>query len=142
MLIIDVLAQGDPDKLAEVLQESGMHCLHCMLAHGETLEEAAAVHGINVDELVAKLNAVEIDADIHHAYNHAIACIAPVYAFCRMHFINTRHAPCIVVAHRHALRQLHIFHLRQFAHFVELANRNLCRDYVAKSAIYLHAQSL
>lgn len=58
MLIIDVLAQGDPDKLAEVLQESGMHCLHCMLAHGETLEEAAVVHGINVDELVEKLNAV------------------------------------------------------------------------------------
>lgn len=58
MLIIDVLAQGDPDKLAEVLQESGMHCLHCMLVHGETLEEAAAVHGINVDELVEKLNAV------------------------------------------------------------------------------------
>ena len=58
MLIIDVLAQGDPDKLAEVLQQSGMHCLHCMLAHGETLEEAAAGHGINVDELVDKLNAV------------------------------------------------------------------------------------
>ena len=58
MLIIDVLAQGDRDKLAEVLQESGMHCLHSMLAHGETLEEAAAVHGINVDELVEKLNAV------------------------------------------------------------------------------------
>ena len=58
MLIIDVLAQGDPDKLAEVLQDSGMHCLHCMLAYGETLEEAAAVHGINVDELVAKLNKV------------------------------------------------------------------------------------
>ena len=58
MLIIDVLAQGDPDKLAEVLQESGMHCLHCMLAHGETLEEAAEVHGINVDEIVEKLNAV------------------------------------------------------------------------------------
>ena len=35
-----------------------MHCLHCMLAHGETIEEAAAVHGIDADELVAKLNAV------------------------------------------------------------------------------------
>lgn len=57
MLIIDVLQQGDPDKLAEVLMESGMHCLHCMLAHGETLEEAAAVHGIDADELVARLNA-------------------------------------------------------------------------------------
>lgn len=57
MLIIDALQQGDPDKLANVLQESGMHCLHCMLAHGETIEEAAAVHGIDVDELVKKLNA-------------------------------------------------------------------------------------
>ena len=58
MLIIDVLAHGDPDKPAEVSHARGTHCLHCMLAHGETLEEAAAVHGINVDELVEKLNAV------------------------------------------------------------------------------------
>lgn len=59
MLIIDILNQGDPDKLAEVLMNSGMHCLHCALAHGETLEEAAAVHGIDVDELVNALNAVQ-----------------------------------------------------------------------------------
>ncbi len=58
MLIIDVLKQGDADKLAGVLQDSGMHCLHCMLAHGETIEQAAAVHGLDADELVAKLNAV------------------------------------------------------------------------------------
>lgn len=58
MLIIDMLNQGDAEKLAEVLQESGMHCLHCMLAHGETLEEAAAVHGIDVEQLLEKLNAV------------------------------------------------------------------------------------
>lgn len=58
MLVIDILNQGDPDKLAEVLMESGMHCLHCTLAHGETLEQAAAVHGIDADELVKKLNAV------------------------------------------------------------------------------------
>ncbi len=57
MLIIDILQQGDPDKLAEVLQNSGMHCLHCMLAHGETLEQAAMVHGIDVDKLLADLNA-------------------------------------------------------------------------------------
>lgn len=57
MLIIDVLNQGDSEKLAQVLQDSGMHCLHCMLAHGETLEEAAAVHGIDADQLVEKLNA-------------------------------------------------------------------------------------
>lgn len=57
MLIIDILQQGNPDKLAEVLQNSGMHCLHCMLAHGETLEQAATVHGIDVDKLLADLNA-------------------------------------------------------------------------------------
>lgn len=57
MLIVDILSQGDPDKLAQVLQDSGMHCLHCMLAHGETLEQAAAVHGIDVDKLLADLNA-------------------------------------------------------------------------------------
>lgn len=57
MLIIDILQAGNSDKLAEILQDSGMHCLHCMLAHGETLEEAAAVHGVDVDELTAKLNA-------------------------------------------------------------------------------------
>ena len=57
MLIIDVVKQGDPDKLAAVLHEIGMHCRHCMLAHGETIEEAAAVHGIDVDALVEKLNA-------------------------------------------------------------------------------------
>ena len=37
MLIMDALKAGDPDKIATVLQESGMHCLHCMLAHGETM---------------------------------------------------------------------------------------------------------
>ena len=58
MLIMDALKAGDPDKIAAMLQESGMHCLHCMLAHGETIEEAAAVHGIDVDTLVEKLNAV------------------------------------------------------------------------------------
>ena len=58
MLIIDALKQGDAQKIAEVLQESGMHCLHCMLAHGETIVVAAAVHGIDADELIKKLNAV------------------------------------------------------------------------------------
>lgn len=58
MLIMDALKAGDADKIAAVLQDSGMHCLHCMLAHGETIEEAAAVHGIDADELVEKLNAV------------------------------------------------------------------------------------
>ena len=42
---------------AEILLEAGMHCLGCMAAHDETIEEACAVHGIDVDELIEKLNA-------------------------------------------------------------------------------------
>ena len=36
--------------------EMGMHCLGCPSARGESLEQACAVHGVSVDELVAKLN--------------------------------------------------------------------------------------
>lgn len=41
---------------APVFFDFGMHCLGCPASSGETLEEASAVHGINVDELVKKLN--------------------------------------------------------------------------------------
>ena len=37
--------------------EMGMHCLGCPSARGETLEQACEVHGVNADELVAKINA-------------------------------------------------------------------------------------
>lgn len=40
-----------------VLFEIGMHCIGCPSAQMETLEEAAMVHGIEVDELMAKINA-------------------------------------------------------------------------------------
>ena len=58
MLISEVLEQGDANKIADILMESGMHCLHCMMAHGETLEEACAVHGVDANKLVEKINAV------------------------------------------------------------------------------------
>ena len=41
---------------APVFFQFGMHCIGCPHSVGETLEEAGAVHGINVDELVAALN--------------------------------------------------------------------------------------
>ena len=44
-----------PEK-AEILLEAGMHCLGCPASQAETLEEACDVHGINVEELVEKLN--------------------------------------------------------------------------------------
>ncbi len=36
--------------------EMGMHCLGCPSARGETLEQACAVHGVDPDELVKKIN--------------------------------------------------------------------------------------
>ena len=36
--------------------EIGMHCLGCPSATGETLEQAYAVHGVDVDALLKKLN--------------------------------------------------------------------------------------
>lgn len=45
-----------PEK-AEILLEIGMHCLGCPASQAETLEEACDVHGIDVEELLEKLNA-------------------------------------------------------------------------------------
>ena len=53
-LIGKILEQA-PEK-ADVLLEAGMHCLSCPAAQMETLEEACAVHGIDVDELLENLN--------------------------------------------------------------------------------------
>jgi hybrid cluster-associated redox disulfide protein len=54
MTISDVL-QKDVDS-AMVFFEAGMHCVGCPSAAGETIEEASAVHGIDADDLVDKLN--------------------------------------------------------------------------------------
>ena len=39
-----------------ILLNSGMHCVGCPSAQGESLEEAAMVHGIDADELVENIN--------------------------------------------------------------------------------------
>lgn len=49
----------NPD-IAPVLMEIGMHCLGCPSAQGETLAEAAMVHGIEVGDLMAKIEAVAV----------------------------------------------------------------------------------
>ena len=54
MRIGDIL-EANPEK-AEILLDAGMHCLGCPASQAETLEEACDVHGIDVDELVKKLN--------------------------------------------------------------------------------------
>ena len=45
-----------PEK-PEILMECGMHCIGCPASQMETLEEACEVHGIDVNEVVEKLNA-------------------------------------------------------------------------------------
>lgn len=42
-------------NVAPVLLEIGMHCLGCPSAQAESLEEAAMVHGIDIDELMKKI---------------------------------------------------------------------------------------
>ena len=54
MIIADML-KIDPG-IAAILMASGMHCIGCPSAQGETLDEAAMVHGMNADELVVKVN--------------------------------------------------------------------------------------
>ncbi len=62
------MAQVTKDMLiGEILQldvttskffiEMGMHCLGCPASTGESLEQACEVHGCDVDEMVAKINA-------------------------------------------------------------------------------------
>ncbi|MEE1028929.1 MAG: DUF1858 domain-containing protein [Agathobacter sp.] len=42
-------------ELAGVLNGIGMHCTGCPSARAETLEQAAAVHGIDIDDLIEDL---------------------------------------------------------------------------------------
>ena len=44
-----------PDS-APIFYEFGMHCLGCPVSSGEALKDAAAAHGINAADLLAKLN--------------------------------------------------------------------------------------
>lgn len=53
--LIGELLQIDAD-IAPILMGIGMHCLGCPASQMESLEEAAAVHGINADDLVEEIN--------------------------------------------------------------------------------------
>ena len=53
-LIGDLLEKA-PEK-ADILLEAGMHCLSCPASQMESLAEACEVHGIDVNEVLEKLN--------------------------------------------------------------------------------------
>ena len=42
-------------EVAPILMGMGMHCLGCPASQGESLEEAAMVHGMNIGDLMAEI---------------------------------------------------------------------------------------
>ena len=44
-------------KAEEILSSFGFHCLYCPCAQMESLEQACAVHEVDIDELLKALNA-------------------------------------------------------------------------------------
>lgn len=56
-MTIGEILRTNPD-VAPVLMEAGMHCLGCPSAQAESLEEAAMVHGMDINDLMAKIEAL------------------------------------------------------------------------------------
>ena len=54
--IIGSILDVAPDT-APFFLEMGMHCLGCPSARNESVAQACMVHGVNADELIAKINA-------------------------------------------------------------------------------------
>ena len=54
-MLIGELLQVDIG-IAPILMASGMHCVGCPSSQGESLEEAAMVHGMDADELLGRIN--------------------------------------------------------------------------------------
>ena len=57
MSIAEVL-KAKPEA-AKILMSYGMHCVGCAIASGETIAQAAGVHGIDLKKLVDELNKKE-----------------------------------------------------------------------------------
>lgn len=47
------------ERAGAVFMGFGMHCFGCPVSQMETLEEAAMVHGVEVDFLIEKLNELQ-----------------------------------------------------------------------------------
>ena len=54
--IIGDILDADPTT-AQYFFEMGMHCLGCPASRGESVAEACEVHGVDVEEILEKLNA-------------------------------------------------------------------------------------
>lgn len=54
MTIAEILRQNP--ETAKILQQFGMHCIGCAIAGGESLEDAAKAHGIELKKILDALN--------------------------------------------------------------------------------------
>ncbi|MDY6323969.1 MAG: DUF1858 domain-containing protein [Catonella sp.] len=57
-MIVAEIIQRDQNTIP-LLMNAGMHCITCPASLGETLEEAAMVHGLDADDLCDMLNEYE-----------------------------------------------------------------------------------
>ena len=57
MLMGDILNTDKAETIAEILMAEGMHCVGCPSSLMESLDEACMVHGIDVEPILAKINA-------------------------------------------------------------------------------------
>jgi hybrid cluster-associated redox disulfide protein len=53
--IISEVIENAPETVP-MFQAIGMHCIGCAMASGESVAEACAVHGVDADLFVEKLN--------------------------------------------------------------------------------------
>ena len=56
MSIAEILKKDSGNGIATILMRSGMHCVGCPSAAGETLEQAGTVHNMDPDILVEEIN--------------------------------------------------------------------------------------
>ena len=57
-VIADIIKMDIAEQAMPLLQSIGMHCMGCVMANRETLEEACMAHGVDVDELVTQLSSL------------------------------------------------------------------------------------
>ena len=57
MIMGDILNTDKAEIIATILQAEGMHCIGCPSSLMESLEDACSVHGLEVDDVIAKINA-------------------------------------------------------------------------------------
>jgi hybrid cluster-associated redox disulfide protein len=58
MVIADLLKTDIAEDAVPLLKSIGMHCLGCVMASSETIEQACQGHNVDADEIVRKLTAL------------------------------------------------------------------------------------